>query len=255
MNDTAPISEVTTPICSSIGLKSVLATRSASSRNIAPENMEAGNELSALTRRTYKIVTLDGEVIHRGGSMTGGKMKRSTTPITAAREAEEIRRSIDAQTARVELARRESEKAINEREEITRRLQQTRIDAASLEPVVDAKQAKYDKLKNDLALLAPYQLSDSLPEEEIDDTVIRLNRAYSDRDRITSDIKSKRERRLVINSEIDRKEQQIRQLRKHCLYGLLRDHQAERDMLRIDAVVDRQLLLRSITLQAVKVGV
>ena len=178
------------------------------------DSMEAGNNLSSLTGRKYNIVTTDGEVIHRGGSMTGGKMKRSTTPITAAREAEEIRRSIDAQTARVELARRESEKAINEREEITRRLQQTRIDAASLEPVVDAKQAKYDKLKNDLALLAPDQLSDTLPEEEIDDTVIRLNRAYSDRDRITSDIKSKRERRLVINSEIDRKEQQIRQLRK-----------------------------------------
>ncbi len=178
------------------------------------DSMEAGNQLSSLTGRRYNIVTTDGEVIHRGGSMTGGKMKRSTTPITAAREAEEIRRSIDAQMARVELARRESEKAINEREEITRRLQQTRIDAASLEPVVDAKQAKYDKLKNDLALLAPDQLSDTLPEEEIDDTVIRLNRAYSDRDRITSDIKSKRERRLVINSEIDRKEQQIRQLRK-----------------------------------------
>ena len=176
--------------------------------------MEAGNNLSSLTGRRYNIVTTDGEVIHRGGSMTGGKMKRSTTPITAAREAEDIRRSIDAQTARVELARRESEKAVSEREEITRRLQQNRISAASLEPVVDAKQAKFEKLKNDLALLAPDQLSESLPEEEIDDTVVRLNKAYSDRDRITADIKSKRERRLIINSEIDRKEQQIRQLRK-----------------------------------------
>ena len=178
------------------------------------DSMEAGNNLSSLTGRRYNIVTTDGEVIHRGGSMTGGKMKRSTTPITAAREAEDIRRSIDAQTARVELARRESEKAVSEREEITRRLQQNRISAASLEPVVDAKQAKFEKLKNDLALLAPDQLSESLPEEEIDDTVVRLNKAYSDRDRITADIKSKRERRLIINSEIDRKEQQIRQLRK-----------------------------------------
>ncbi len=178
------------------------------------KTMEAGNELSGLTRRMYNIVTTDGEVIHRGGSMTGGKMKRSTTPITAAHEAENIRKSIDAQSARVELSRRESEKAVSEREEITRRLQQNRIAAASLEPVVDAKQAKYERLKNDLALLAPDGMVESFNEEEADDTVVRLNRAYSERDRITSEIKSKRERRIIVNGEIDRKDQQIRQLRK-----------------------------------------
>ncbi|MBQ1439658.1 MAG: AAA family ATPase [Solobacterium sp.] len=178
------------------------------------DSMEAGNELSALTQRRYNIVTTDGEVIHRGGSMTGGKLKRNTTPITAAREAEDVRQAIDAQSARVELARRESEKAASERDEITRRLQQNRISAASLEPVVDAKLAKYEKLKNDLVLLAPDDLSEALDTKEIDDTVIRLNRAYSDRDRITSDIKAKREQRLIITSETDRKEQQIRQLRK-----------------------------------------
>ena len=102
----------------------------------------------------------------------------------------------------------------SERDEITRRLQQNRISAASLEPVVDAKLAKYEKLKNDLVLLAPDELSEALDTKEIDDTVIRLNRAYSDRDRITSDIKAKREQRLIITSETDRKEQQIRQLRK-----------------------------------------
>ncbi|MBR2760266.1 MAG: AAA family ATPase [Solobacterium sp.] len=178
------------------------------------DSMEAGNSLSSLTRRMYNIVTTDGEVIHRGGSMTGGKMKRSTTPITAAHEAENIRQSIDAQTARVELARRESDKAIQEREEITRRLQQNRISAASLQPVVDAKQAKYERFKNDLALLAPDGMIESFDEEESDDTILRLNKAYSERDRITSEIKAKRERRIIVTGEIDRKDQQIRQLRK-----------------------------------------
>ena len=178
------------------------------------DSMEAGNSLSSLTRRMYNIVTTDGEVIHRGGSMTGGKMKRSTTPITAAHEAENIRQSIDAQTARVELARRESDKAIQEREEITRRLQQNRISAASLQPVVDVKQAKYERFKNDLALLAPDGMIESFDEEESDDTILRLNKAYSERDRITSEIKAKRERRIIVTGEIDRKDQQIRQLRK-----------------------------------------
>lgn len=46
------------------------------------DSMEHGNRLSALTNRLYKIVTLDGDVIHRGGSMTGGKTKHNTNLVT-----------------------------------------------------------------------------------------------------------------------------------------------------------------------------
>ena len=42
------------------------------------DSMEHGNRLSALTNRLYKIVTLDGDVIHRGGSMTGGKAQHKS---------------------------------------------------------------------------------------------------------------------------------------------------------------------------------
>ncbi|NCB33642.1 MAG: chromosome segregation protein SMC, partial [Erysipelotrichia bacterium] len=145
------------------------------------DTMENGNILSSLTGHNFKIVTLNGEVIHRGGSMTGGKLRHNTTIVTAQREADEILQKIDAQQARVELARKNSERANFERDEISRRLQQERISAASLEPVVDAKQAKYEKLKNDLALLAPEGSAEaeSLGQEETDDTVSRLNKAYS----------------------------------------------------------------------------
>ncbi len=179
------------------------------------DSMEAGNQLSAMTKRMYNIVTTDGEVIHRGGSMTGGRLKRSTTPVTVQREAAQIKLDIDAQSARVKLAQKALDEAQNLRESISRRLQQNRISAASLEPVVDAKQAKYEKLKNDLALLNPGGAeSESEDKPETDDTVFRLNRAYGNRDEITSQIKAKRDQRISINADTERKEQQLRQLRK-----------------------------------------
>ncbi len=185
-------------------------------RNVmVAEDMESGNELSALTNRNYKIVTLNGEVIHRGGSMTGGKTRHSTTIVTARKEADDINRRIDAQSARVEVARRESEKASAERSRITDRLQQHRISAASLEPIVDAKQAKYEKLRNDLALLMPSgntEEADVMPEA--DDMIQKLNSAYSRRDEITAGISTKRESRFQLSQETDRKEQQIRQTRR-----------------------------------------
>lgn len=124
-------------------------------------------------------------------------------------------RKIDAQSARATLCKQKLDEAENLRNSLSSSLQQKRISVASLEPLVDAKQAKYEKLKNDLSLLAPTDEENHVTEEiEVDDTVVRLNAAYASRDSITSNIKSKREERANLNQNIDRKEQQLRQIRK-----------------------------------------
>ncbi len=185
-------------------------------RNVlVADTLENGNELSSLTNHNYKIVTLNGEVIHKGGSMTGGKAKRNTTIVTAQKESEEVSHKIDAQSAKATLCKQKLDEAESLRNSLSSSLQQKRISVASLEPLVDAKQAKYEKLKNDLSLLAPTDSENAVNEEiEVDDTVVRLNAAYASRDSITSNIKSKREERASLNQNIDRKEQQLRQIRK-----------------------------------------
>lgn len=194
------------------------------------DTMESGNHLSALTNRAYKIVTLNGEVIHRGGSMTGGKVKHNTNIVTMKKEYDEVSQRIDSEKARVELARKEYENANAERERSARLLQEKRYAAAALEPVVDAKQAKYEKLQNDLALINPNGDSDDTSTQaHADDLVVRLNEAYSRRDSITNEIKSKRDSRLLINSDIERKEAQLRQLRKD-----LKDTETQANEIKID---------------------
>lgn len=178
------------------------------------ENMEAGNELSSLTKRQYKIVTLDGEVIHRGGSMTGGKTQHNTNFVTMKREYDEICSQLDSQNAKVILSRKEYDSAVEDRENAAKNLQEKRYAAAALEPVVDAKQAKYEKLKSDLSLVEPQAQEGEVTEAHTDDLVLRLNKAYSRRDEITNEIKAKRDNRLASNSDMERKEAQLRQTRK-----------------------------------------
>ncbi len=179
---------------------------------LVADTMETGNELSALTKRFYKIVTLDGEVIHRGGSMTGGKTKRDTNIMTMKKEYDEVSQSLESENARVTIAQKQLDEANRQRETIGRNLQEKRYAIAALEPVVDAKKAKYEKLQNDFALLHPEG------EEEIDshtdDLVLRLNEAYSRRDEITGEMKNKREQRYQANQDAERKEAQLRQMRK-----------------------------------------
>ena len=179
------------------------------------DTMENGNNLSALTNRQYKIVTLDGEVIHRGGSMTGGKNKHNTNLVTMKKELEDLLVRLDSEKARVQIARKEYESANSQRESASRNLQEKRYAAAALEPVVDSKKAKYEKLQNELALLKPEGIDDELSSQaHADDLVVRLNEAYSRRDTITNEIKVKREDRISLNSDIERKEAQLSQMRK-----------------------------------------
>ncbi len=178
------------------------------------DSLECGNQLSALTNRQYKIVTLDGDVIHRGGSMTGGKSKHNANIVTMKKEAEDIAKRLDAENARVQLAQKEYDSANAQRENAARNLQEKRYAAAALEPVVDAKQAKFEKLQNELSLLQPGESEEVNTQAHADDLVVRLNEAYSKRDTITSDIKSKRNARISLNSDMERKEAQLLQMRK-----------------------------------------
>ena len=177
------------------------------------DTMETGNELSSLTKRMYKIVTLNGEVIHRGGSMTGGKTRHDTNLVTMKKEASQIARQIDSQKARVDLARRNYDSASSDREIISRRMSERRVAAAALEPVVEAKQAKYEKLRNDYSLLKKDDEEDPA-DAHADELVIKLNSAYSRRDEITAEIRTKREQRQAQSQDNDRKEAQLKQVRK-----------------------------------------
>ena len=209
---------------------------------LVTDTLENGNRLSELIHRSHKIVTLTGEVIHRGGSMTGGRAKHNTTIVTVEKDLQDLLRSIDAQKARVELAAGKLSEAQNTREAISRAYQQNRIESAALEPVVEAKKAKYEKLRNDLTLLAP----ESVKEENTDETgaersVLELNAAYSRRDEITAEIRTKRDERAAILQDIERKEVQIRQTRKDLETAVAAENAIRIDQGKLETQMDMNL--------------
>ena len=53
---------------------------------IVASDIDSGNRLSKLISNRYKIVTLDGEVIHVGGSITGGSLNTGASPISLKNE-------------------------------------------------------------------------------------------------------------------------------------------------------------------------
>lgn len=182
---------------------------------IVTDTLEHGNAIASLINHSLKIVTLDGDVIHKGGSMTGGKVKNSTSLVTAEKEFNEVKQLIVSQSAAVTLADQTLNELKRERYNTEQLLMQKRIQHAQLEPILEAKRAKYERLKNDMEMIGFAEGESSQQEESFADQLIRqLNEAYGRRDEITAAIKITRDERLKLSADTERKEQQIRQMRK-----------------------------------------
>ena len=99
---------------------------------------------------------------------------------------------------------------VSQKESLDSQLTEKRIAIAQLEPIVDTKRAKYEKLQSDYDMIIPNK-----SQETIEDSVIaQLAENYARKDELSTSLKLKREERMKLSADIDRKDQQIRQIRR-----------------------------------------
>ncbi len=177
---------------------------------LVTDNLENANNLAALLNYNYKIVTLEGDTVHTGGSMTGGKVKNEVSLITAQAELNRIEADLVSYKAENELATKKYNSLVLEKDNLDKQITEKRIAIAQLEPIVDTKRAKYEKLRADYELIAPVSSEESLS----DSLIALLSQNYAKKDELSNSLKLRRDERMKLSAEIDRKDQQIRQIRR-----------------------------------------
>ena len=177
------------------------------------DNLINANELAKLLKYNYKIVTLDGDVVHKGGSMSGGRIKNAGSPLTIQKELNQLLQSIEGQQLQVDSLNNQLYALQGKRRQLNDEAVQLQIAIAQLEPIVEAKRAKADRLQADYEQIAPAEERENEVSLQ-DDLVVQLSQLYSKRDETLSLIQNKRERRMKAGSEVERKEVSIRQLRR-----------------------------------------
>ena len=83
-------------------------------RTVIAEDLDCGIVMARKYRSAFRIVTLDGQVINRGGSMTGGSVSRSAGVLSRAAELEKLRSRTEALHARLREAQTAEESARRE---------------------------------------------------------------------------------------------------------------------------------------------
>ena len=179
---------------------------------IVVDNLENGNELARLLHFQYKIVDPDGDVIHRGGSMSGGSFKQTNSIFTAKKDLADAKDELNSTKAKLDLLENQITDLTEKRHGLDASRMSLSIDLAQLEPIVAAKKAAYLRIQSELEQIDPKGSTSDIEgnDEHVNALISQLNTAYAKRDELSSAIKSKREQRIRLSAEADRKDASIR---------------------------------------------
>ncbi len=124
-------------------------------RTVVAETLGDAVAIARNNRNAFRIVSLDGQMINAGGSMTGGSAARGTGVLSRANELQHLREQrmtlraeLDEKTASLSAAERELAAARYDMDTAGDELAAASRDAASLDAERQAKKTNIDQLEN-----------------------------------------------------------------------------------------------------------
>lgn len=151
---------------------------------VIAENLDCGIRISRKYSNRFRIVTLDGQVINRGGSMTGGSVSRNAGILSRANELKELRAKRTGLLEKVSAAEREAAEAKNDLNKAQYELQvaQEQEHEAEAEVIrLRGNKSTYDSL-----LSAAQNRLDTIEaeEESLERRVADLNRSIAEKEAV-----------------------------------------------------------------------
>lgn len=189
------------------------------------ENLDNAVQLARQIGFRYRIVTLDGQVVNAGGSLTGGSVKQNPSGILSRkRNVNELTAKIQEIEHRLTLGEREEinqdrkieglKKEINNLKE---RMQDIYVKKAENEKIQERWRAERDRCKTELESIL-WQLSELLKEKEnitiqLRDTQQEANLLKNHLSEMVHKIKTMQESLITKRSEKIKKNERLTQLR------------------------------------------
>ncbi len=198
---------------------------------IIVDNIDTMNKLGKKLGYRYRIITLDGELLHTGGAMSGGMNKASNGVINAKFELESLIKSSDVLTNEVKLIEEhinkvdndlkiEEEKVFNIQGEIVRlteTIQAKKRDKESKEASLESCLLELKGTDNVLNNQTDKELDEVLAEylkytEKKDEITLSLNAAKMDKNEVSNNINELESISRKNNSEYNKRQNELRDI-------------------------------------------
>lgn len=195
------------------------------------DNIDNANKISKVINQRYKIVTLDGDIVHIGGTMTGGSLNTSKSIFEEKHELETLRvkrREIAEVIATLEENIKSSTSKLEDNSEKIRQkeivLIQTQEKYNTKKSSLDITNEKYNNIINELRSLENLVDSSLSKEEdrimklyyetsrEKEEVVREIARSTKEKDKISSTIDNIEATNKLNNTSLYTKEKELKTL-------------------------------------------
>jgi len=175
---------------------------------IVAKNLEGANEIGRIINHRYRIVTLDGELLHVGGSITGGSTKRSNSIISEKYELESVKHTllvIEDELKEIDVKRND---ILLLQKELELKEYNKRLEKGELGQIIDTKLKSLEDLnikqaenKRELQNLDAV-ISDTISEEE-QKIIDEYYEALKEKEEVEKDIEVLTKKIASLNETID----------------------------------------------------
>ncbi|MBR2701546.1 MAG: chromosome segregation protein SMC [Erysipelotrichaceae bacterium] len=203
------------------------------------DTLDNASRLSARLKQGYNIVTLDGDTIHRGGSISGGYNRKQETPMTLNSLIDDITRQIADTQLSIESLQADFNKVKRLKDEDEDNVINLKIQLATLQQVLAVKRSKYESLQEEYDRIKIDENEEG--ESFVDELIEKLNNRYKLRDETSNDISTKRSRRINLSADEQRKEIQLRQKRQEDTLIGMKFNNAKIEKTRLETLRDNQI--------------
>lgn len=208
---------------------------------LVADTLEHANMAASRLKYALKIVTLDGDVVHAGGAMSGGSMKNSSAA-SVRRELESLQSALHtakSQLQGLENRRSQAEKDLDIQNETAI---QMRIDYEKLDNVLKVKQEKFRTLQAEYTQLAGMAADIQQENPREDSLVVQLSRIHEQLDTLSSELKAKRTARMEKNEDAGKLDGQVYELRKAIQTTEQKVHSMELEKARLETRMEEALM-------------
>ncbi|WP_042199989.1 chromosome segregation protein SMC [Paenibacillus camerounensis] len=159
---------------------------------VIAENLEQANKIAARCQYRYRVVTLEGDVVNAGGSMTGGSQhKKNNSLLSRKRQLDQLFSGIEESERQIAKLKQGIGRLRDEQENASRKLEQLRHDG-------DEKRLEEQRVAGDLKQL----------EQELRHVQEQVEGAGAERSGFEAEVKGLEESRVQAVTELARLEQE-----------------------------------------------
>lgn len=120
-------------------------------RTVVFDNLENATAMAKKGGYTVRAVTLDGQIINRGGSFTGGSVRTGSGILTRADDIKRMEGDLRATAAKIEKLTGDAEKVGVQLDEVTSRIRNDDGERQLIEKLAAVERAKLEKQRESLA--------------------------------------------------------------------------------------------------------